>query len=390
MNRIKSLFVVVCVLLGIARNSNAQPVSLFPESYTTPSLVNFSMVVCSDPQWYFSRKNVETTYTADQIKKLSTERLQNSVHTINGLYNMSGARLNGVIINGDLTRLGSENQLTEFKSIYGNLQPILYPGLGNHDYQNNLTKENEPENAARMVDYLIESIQKLNIPERYGNLNSGNIGETSFHYRRLGNTIMGSLSYSWEIGNIHFIQLHNYPLYNATWKANDINYYIQSSGFYMEMENFLPKKFTLGWLGADIEQATQRGMQIILNFHQWGDSEFPVTEWGVKNLPKSEQMIWTAENIKKMTGIMEKFLNNSSVIAIFTGHLHEDFGYSSLVGRQREDQQVIPVFRSGAVFYDNYFMLEFYDDEMFVLKGNSKDGGYNIDRTNIVKIKYKQ
>ena len=45
----------------------------------------------------------------------------------------------GVIINGDLTAFWHNTQREDFLDIYANLDYIFYPGLGNHDYENNVS-----------------------------------------------------------------------------------------------------------------------------------------------------------------------------------------------------------------------------------------------------------
>ena len=50
----------------------------------------------------------------------------------------------GLIINGDLTAYGHQYQYKEYKAGFGlsTIQGIpMFPGLGNHDYQNNIRKE---------------------------------------------------------------------------------------------------------------------------------------------------------------------------------------------------------------------------------------------------------
>ena len=87
-------------------------------------------------------------------------------------------------------------------------QTDVYPGLGNHDYQNNVNDCHENNCASRMTQFMIEYYYQH--PKLH---KSGYPGHFSLkkYYKFPANRIdfRGSMSYSWDIGDIHFVQLHN-------------------------------------------------------------------------------------------------------------------------------------------------------------------------------------
>src|SRR5262249_3913914 len=116
------------------------------------------------------------------------------------------SNLKGVIINGDLTEYGHDWQFAKYREVYDGLGLKTYPGLGNHDYKNNVNDCAENNCANRMVTYMNDYVKGLK-PASY------DFRESNVHYEfpSLRKVYEGSLAYSWDIGNVHFVQLHNYP-----------------------------------------------------------------------------------------------------------------------------------------------------------------------------------
>ena len=65
-----------------------------------------------------------------------------------------------MIVNGDLTAFGRGHELEWYKEIYGKLIPRVYPGLGNHDYANNVDECAQNQCANRMVLYLRDEVRR--------------------------------------------------------------------------------------------------------------------------------------------------------------------------------------------------------------------------------------
>ncbi len=62
----------------------------------------------------------------------------------------------------------------------------------------------------------------------------------------------GSLSYSWDYGDIHYVQLHNYPSYTVHLKRPSMEVQINKS---------------LDWLKKDLKAADTKGKVTVINFH---------------------------------------------------------------------------------------------------------------------------
>ena len=235
----------------------------------------------------------------------------------------------GVIMNGDLTEYwhGYQEQLFRryYEPGYANnaqhtLQLPIFPGLGNHDYSNNvgdcsdLTADSS-HCAKRAVEYIKEMVY-CDAVSNFINTLVQNFDEKS-------------LAYSWNIGSYHFVQLHNYP----TYARDEIG--ISSS---------------IDWLKSDLAQATAAGRKIVLNFH---DSEFG------KYL----------DQVKFQDPAFLDAIKNANVVAVFTGHFHDINGYFGEIPGTN-----IPHFRSGASEYSTFLLAEFADDHINVGVIESHDG----------------
>ncbi len=102
-------------------------------------------------------------------------------------------------------------------------------GLGNHDYENNVddcgsnwlsplvnSEESGNNCAYRSIMHLKKSIGKLRDGGYVINFDSyeTNNNPNGTEFRNL----QGSFAYSWDIGNVHFIQLNNNILYEKEFK----------------------------------------------------------------------------------------------------------------------------------------------------------------------------
>lgn len=291
----------------------------------------FTMIIASDPQlpWWRGARDPGCS-SEDCVKMRARETnadqafAMNNIERVNWISgNIKGvwpSTLNltqgagsvvkkpaGVIINGDLTAFWHGWQVDMYKSFYDPgyskaapevLQLTIFPGLGNHDYANNLNDCGWPDRnscAKDAVEYIKKMLQNDTVK------NFGKNYVTSFDD--------GSLAYAFDIGNHHFVQLHNYP----TYEASEIN--ISKS---------------VAWLKADLSAATAAGKRIVLNLHDYGNH---------------------------MSTANSEFLDaidNQNVIALFAGHLHSNHGYAG-----RIPNTTIPYFRSGASEYGTFLLVEF-------------------------------
>ncbi len=313
------------------------------------------MVIGSDPQFPFPPKQLEDA--SDEKKRLhSLASMKASISTINWMQSATKDKIKGLILNGDLTNNGSKEFMEVYLTLYDDLKVNLYPGLGNHDFNK------KDENAIRAIKYLNDAVTDLGIPTYtpsfksiFNKLVQGrsreikfNNPDTSFDIVMRDNRINGSLAYSWEIEDIHFVQLNNHPFYNHEAKNGGWEAKIISS---------------LAWLYGDLLQARKRGKQIIVNFHQMGDSDkchFP--------LPLSRDLQSGADLSKNQRELMNRLfaqmMNEFKVLTIFVGHEHDSFGITGQTVKYKGEQVLnTPVFKCGAVFNNNLLLLEFFDDE---------------------------
>ncbi|WP_139559147.1 metallophosphoesterase family protein [Methylotetracoccus oryzae] len=258
-------------------------------------------------------------------------------------------RFGGTIINGDLTAYGSQNgNLTLFKDIYqgiaydpiltgvlpigtplpGLLNSNLYVGLGNHDYDDNVKDVYSfygrecwaiyiNDCATDMMEYMVDQVRTLN-PARFDY--ASRLTSTA------GTRRAGSFAYSWDIGNVHFVQLNNYPGYTARWRYQTPS----SSGQY-----YVTPSHT--WLRNDLLGARALGQKVIINLHDWG----------------------TARSDTEFMDIV----NNTSlygVSAIYSGHLHRSAGRVQDLGVGKAKS-----YRSGAPHVGTFLLTRQVDNTLY-------------------------
>lgn len=233
------------------------------------------------------------------------------------------------IVNGDLTEFGRADTYSDYANVYKRNQVPVYEGLGNHDYANNVGDCHKDgcatEAVARMADEL----------KRYSKvLNNFNMDVKDNMVGLTTRSIDGSLSYSWDFGDVHYVQLQNYP----TYKVN-LNHVAYGAGAIKA--NI---KSSLDWLEKDLLEADKRGKVTILNFHDGNEHFYD----GSTRVEK--------ERFKNM-------INKSDVIAVFVGHTHSQ-NYSnnhndSIYGN-------VPVYTAGALFNGDYYLLDVKGKDILV------------------------
>lgn len=206
------------------------------------------------------------TYTNNQLKK-SFENL------INRTNNTNRPTPTTLVLNGDLTQYFHRHERNKYESIYHNIIGLeqFFPSLGNHDYDqtSGATYDNDewvaPHycNGKHSVSYLkgafCNKIPKFNAKERL----------TRYDPK--------SLSYSWEEGPYHFVQVHYYPTF-------------ENAG--------LGISSSITWLQRDLGLANEKNLTSVVYVH---------ASSGLPDL------------------LEDTFLNNN-VAVIFTGHIHRCLG----------------------------------------------------------------
>lgn len=237
----------------------------------------------------------------------------------------------GVIMNGDLTAFFHPYQLDLFRQHYDPqwptadpdvLQLPMFPGLGNHDYANNVNDCWGLE----FVDYpayLANGCAVQAVRWMRGIVTCGIIPSVPF--AQIHSFDVGSLSYSWDHRGYHFVQLHNYPTYTVAAPVN-----VSSS---------------IAWLANDLAEAAAAEKRIVLLMHDYGDH-------------------WSPANADFFSAIVGK-----PVVALFAGHFHGTHGrFSTVPGTS------IPVFISGSADTRHFLLVEFADTYLSVATVNTNGG----------------
>lgn len=301
----------------------------------------FSIIISSDPQYPWYDHVLPPGLTTDeQIKQNSERQISQQYQSMNALAkerkdNNSEFQVKGVLINGDLTAFGHDWQFDKYKALVSTLEIPHYPGLGNHDYSNNVDDSYNNNCASRMVDYMYAWL-KLNA----GILNYDFSERSYYQFPELRTDYIGSLSYSFNIGKVHFVQLQNFPSYTDDW--NSWNAGSARRDFYFIKPSFY-------WLKNDLAIARNRGDIIIVSLHDYHDN-------------------FIEPYVTEFNEIMVKY----GVSAVFAGHIHPDCGQYGTIG-----SSTIPFFRSGAASYQDYLVADISNNQMTVRKMECPyDGNY--------------
>ncbi|AZH00435.1 metallophosphoesterase [Proteus mirabilis] len=299
---------------------------------TTTQSTDYNIIVMSDPQpWRLDLDNNDPNN--DQSRwETTVKSVRDSIQTLHREKSFAFG-----IINGDLTEFGRRSQRESFRTLFAP-SPLgfnTYVGLGNHDYQNNVGDCAEPSNA----DYSMNACARGMVFDMHYRIEEYRNYATSGNFRYDSSEYSGSKAYSWEYGDIHFVQLQNYPTYHVVldhWAASTIN--VTDS---------------IDWLEKDLIQARNRNKTIILNFHD-GNQHFP---------EKSSQ--------EELT-FFKYMLEHYGVKAVFVGHTHyvgqdNRYGGSEIFGD-------VPVYNSGALFKGDYLAVEIHGTELSITVYNGLSG----------------
>lgn len=317
----------------------------------------FTLIVASDPQLPWGGPSDSKEAVLAFGKKTNHEQVQamngieQASHRVNGEF-ISGrwptdfwltrgggeviSRPLGVIMNGDLTAYWHPWQVDLYKQYYhtsdtdvpgaANLKLKLFPGLGNHDYANNLYRKDQGCWWNRNLEYMSFGYNGCakNATHYIKTMVSCG-GVPNFESRRVSSYDEASLAYSFEIGQYHFVQLNNHPAFTAD-------------------EVGVTDAFE--WLRRDLARAAQNNRYIVINFHDYGD------HMSIFNQQFSDLMV----------------AYKSHIVALFAGHLHAA-GYKGLVPLTK-----IPIYLGGSSEFNDFLLVQFGKDYMNVGVMSSKGG----------------
>jgi cytolysin (calcineurin-like family phosphatase) len=347
---------------------------------------NFSMAVMSDPQyWYCDSTACKSIDASGNNAKADKANLWHA-QSIDKIRDWVGSsRFAGVIVNGDLVH-GSpggdirETQLNNYYTDYENRFHFnVWPGLGNHDYDNYVGYGNGDNGCNRGSDIsaigdctiwmMRDLVNRISTMDLTGVDYTVTTDPTGLEFQQY---LKGSFSYSWDVGNYHFVQLHNHPAYERN----------QSAYLSAEITRvFVEVKKSLVWLDNDLTASASRNA--IINLHVMGTDRLRADKFGPTKTPED----W--KEFRKILG------RHPNVSAVFAGHYHhlagQDKSYDASVGGNPgpgittlvEDPdspgdfisgRQVPVFYSGSAQYNKLLWVNFQPYQMTVWTIDTRDG----------------
>ncbi len=301
---------------------------------------NYTVVIAADPQpWRLDTGDPNANSNREPWIKVN-KKVANAIESHAAAF---------YIINGDLTEFGRPKTYQDYADIYKNIVYPVYEGLGNHDYYNNVRDCTIPISnlskdacAISAVKRMLREIDKYSssLPE----FNKHVASRRLVRFETAHDIVTGSLSYSWDYGDIHYVQLQNYPTYTA------------------HLSDGLTKvKITkaLNWLKKDLAAADKRGKVTILNFHD-----------ARPYLKDNDSHFLHPKNARDLAAF-KSIITRHNVKAIFVGHLH----YQRFC-RAQDDKIFgnIPVYTAGPLFRGDYYLVDVRGKNIHVKAYNGRTG----------------
>jgi len=257
---------------------------------------DFTVIIASDTQLPWCSGEMKGDM---ECAKRENWRMVQSMHNVESLTWVKGpeekvAKPIGVHITGDLTAYAHENQIQEYRKIWEtregedpnkNIQLPVWPGLGNHDYSNNLNAcfflDEEItwagyggvcSCAQRAIAYIRSAVSKCG-----GKTVVPNFGGMVDHYEH------ASAAYAVKNGKIRFVHLHNYPTFRR--------------------QELTGVASTMGFLRKEVIESNRTGDYLVLMIHDIGN------KFG-----------WT-DNVDRMNYFLD-ITQGARILAMFAGHWH--------------------------------------------------------------------
>lgn len=265
---------------------------------------DFTVIIASDPQLPWCSGDSKSDMDC-AIKE--NWRVVQSMHNVESLTWVIGeeervAKPIGVHITGDLMAYAHENQIQEYRRIWEtrasedpnkNIKMVVWPGLGNHDYSNNLNAcfflDEEvtwagyggvSSCAQRAIAYIRSAVGKCHGKDGTKTV-VPNFGGYVDHYHK------DSAAYAVKYGKIRFVHLHNYPTFRR--------------------QELTGVASTLGFLKDEVEQAEKTGDYLVLMIHDIGNK------------------FSSNYNVDRVNYFLE-ITEGARILAMFAGHWHSSGG----------------------------------------------------------------
>ncbi|MGM9902844.1 hypothetical protein A5844_001552 [Enterococcus sp. 10A9_DIV0425] len=273
--------------------------------------IDYAFVATSDPQYPWTAKTDAQVSQSDSEKNAESQWLiLNQYNSINDYSRSIGNKVIHTHINGDVTAYGHDWQWNKMEQLFQTLKMPYSYGLGNHDIENNYG------------DTLFDNAWQLSFKKMYNFNPYYQISKDTwiesypFQYK-----FVGSLDYSQRIGDFRMITANNYPTMSNSSTKGEYVYWLTSGMNYIEKQ---------------LEEAKNANQPAILYIHKPND-------WK-----------WGNDSEGKFKSIIEKYYNNGTLRAIFTGHYHYNLGkvsYPEYFGN-------VPIYSSGSASQKSYLTAE--------------------------------
>lgn len=299
----------------------------------------YSIFVMSDPQaWRLALADNDPNNDSNRWHdKLSLVRLSITMLNIDLLVPFG-------IINGDLTEYGRRSQRESYRTFFSPqaLTFNVYVGLGNHDYQNNVGDCTEPDNA----DFSYNACARGMVFDMHSRIEEYRDYPSSINFSYDSDIYWGSKAYSWDYGDIHYVQLQNYPTYHV-----ELDHCIEKT---------ISVTSSMDWLESDLKSAKQRGKSIVINLHDG-------TEHFIHNSTTEEK------------NRFRRFMSDYDVRAVFIGHTHQVAQENPYGGHEFFGN--VKVYNSGALFKGDFLVVDVNGRDLKVHVYNGSSGKANYIKT---------
>ncbi|MFP5246393.1 MAG: PKD domain-containing protein, partial [Thermoanaerobaculia bacterium] len=178
---------------------------------------------------------------------------------------------------------------------------------------------------------------------------------------QLPNGSNGSLAYSFEKGNYHFVQLQYRPDYHVD--LEEWSYVFGSTPGFSVTKAY-------DWLKADLDAATAAGKLIVLNMHDPVAGDCAVGP--SSNHPSGWNPCREGGGSVIADPEFQTAIANQNVVAIFGGHVHELLGQQTT--RINNGKFDIPIFHSSSADCERFLLADFRDRYFNVAAIDSSSG----------------
>jgi len=354
------------------------------DDYLQKDNSGFALTFSSDPQYiWYDDVNPQGLTTDDEIKGNSARQIRQQYADMNKLaderWKEGKTSVQGAIITGDLTAAGHPEQIDFMTNSLQTLAMNSYPSLGSRDYFDNVDSFRDDNwGANHMVSRFAFLSVELNLPIKFSsffcdtqvkwmyewlglnhdilNLTSYDMFHRSYYlFPDFRTDFYGSASYSFNINNVHFLQLQNYPTYVNQWNGWDDTKHAY--------RNYVYIKSSMSWLENDLAKARNRGDSIIVCLHDYVDK---------------------FQGAAKAT--FERIMEKYQVSAIFGGHIHDQIGMPS---NSTNATSNIPFFFAGSSTYQQYLVADFDIQNNVLQVQGRRDRHSNGDYEDVPELSWK-